>query len=140
MSPRTILRFEGIAVSAAAVTVYLATGGPLWLLVVLALAPDISMLGYLAGSRLGSRLYNLCHTYSTPVALGAIGVWTGISIVTWGALVWVAHIGADRAVGYGLKYPTGFSHTHLSVGSTPDITAVAESEGDHPSTTAGEPR
>lgn len=139
MSPRTILRFEGGAVFATAIATYLVVGGPLWLLAVLALAPDLSMLGYLAGHRLGSRLYNLCHTYSIPLALGALGSWTGVSIVTWGALVWAAHIGADRAVGYGLKYPTGFGHTHLSSESTPVIPAVAESEGDHTST-AGEPR
>ena len=29
------------------------------------------------------------------------------------ALIWIAHIGLDRALGYGLKYATGFGDTHL---------------------------
>lgn len=114
MYPRIVLRFEGIAVFTAAVAAYLWLDGPLWLLVALALAPDLSMLGYLAGSRMGSYLYNAFHTYVGPVTLGAIGVWAGASLPLWIALVWAAHIGADRAVGYGLKYPSGFDHTHLS--------------------------
>lgn len=84
-------------------------GGPLWLFVVLALAPDISMLAYLAGPHVGSRLYNALHTYLAPVTLGAAGVWLGVTPFTRVALIWAAHIGVDRVIGYGLK------HTHLSV-------------------------
>ena len=29
------------------------------------------------------------------------------------AMIWLAHIGIDRALGYGLKYQTGFAFTHL---------------------------
>jgi hypothetical protein len=29
------------------------------------------------------------------------------------ALIWLAHIGIDRALGYGLKYASGFGFTHL---------------------------
>jgi hypothetical protein len=29
------------------------------------------------------------------------------------ALIWLAHIGFDRALGYGLKYKAGFGFTHL---------------------------
>jgi hypothetical protein len=29
------------------------------------------------------------------------------------ATIWIAHIGFDRALGYGLKYGSGFTHTHL---------------------------
>ncbi|SDJ88230.1 protein of unknown function [Halovenus aranensis] len=54
------------------------------------------------------------HTYLAPVTLGAAGASFGMSLPVWVALVWAAHIGADRAVGYGLKYPTEFKHTHLS--------------------------
>jgi hypothetical protein len=31
------------------------------------------------------------------------------------ALVWFAHIGMDRALGYGLKYDDAFTHTHLGI-------------------------
>ncbi|KKB35215.1 hypothetical protein QY97_01956 [Bacillus thermotolerans] len=29
-------------------------------------------------------------------------------------LIWSAHIGMDRAIGYGLKYSTHFKDTHLN--------------------------
>ncbi|QKY20974.1 DUF4260 domain-containing protein [Halolamina sp. CBA1230] len=114
MEPRTVLRLEGVAVFLAATAAYFAVDGPLWLFLVLALAPDLSILGYLAGVRLGSRVYNAFHTYVGPIALGTAGVVLGVPPASWVALVWAAHIGADRAVGYGLKYPIGFKHTHLS--------------------------
>lgn len=114
MDPKIILRFEGIALFGAATAAYFSLGAPAWLFVVLALAPDLSMLGYLAGARAGSRLYNTFHSYVAPIALGAAGVWVGTTPFVWVALVWIAHIGVDRAVGYGLKYPTGFKQTHLT--------------------------
>jgi hypothetical protein len=114
---------------------YLTVGGPLWLFVVLALAPDISMLAYLADPRAGSTVYNAFHTYLAPVTLGAAGVWLGIMPLTWVALVWAAHIGVDRAVGYGLKYPTGFKHTHLS--GNPDRNTLTGSPADMVSDAAG---
>lgn len=115
MNPRLVLRLEGIAVFLAATAAYFAVDGPLWLFLVLALAPDLSMLGYLAGDRVGSRVYNVFHTYVAPIALGAAGVGLSVPPAVQVALVWAAHIGADRAVGYGLKYPTGFKHTNLSM-------------------------
>ena len=114
MNPKFILRLEGAGIVAVATAAYFTIGGPLWLFLVLALAPDLSMLAYLAGPRVGSNIYNLFHTYLAPVTLGAVGVWLGVTPFIWVALVWSAHIGVDRAVGYGLKYPTGFKHTHLS--------------------------
>jgi len=114
MEPRTYLRIEGLTALVAALALYLDLGGPLWLLLLLALAPDLSMLGYLAGPRVGAASYNIVHTYALPVALGGIGIWTGSTLLLQVALVWAAHIGVDRLVGYGLKYPTGFTDTHLN--------------------------
>jgi hypothetical protein len=114
MNPRTVLRFEGLGLFSTTIAAYLALEAPLWLFLVLALAPDISMLGYLAGPQFGSRLYNAFHTYVGPIALGTGGFVLGMPPLVWVALVWTAHIGIDRAIGYGLKYPTGFTHTHLA--------------------------
>lgn len=114
MEPKFLLRVEGLVIFALATAAYFTVGGPLWLFVALALAPDISMLGYLAGPHIGSRIYNAFHTYLVPIVLGAVGAWLGVVLLAWIGLVWGAHIGVDRAVGYGLKYPTGFKHTHLS--------------------------
>jgi hypothetical protein len=122
MQPTHILRLEGAGLAAVATATYFVLGGPIWLFLVLALAPDISMVAYLGGARVGSTVYNAFHTYLAPATLGVVGVWFTVTPFALIALVWAAHIGVDRAVGYGLKYPTGFGHTHLSGdtdGSTP---------------------
>lgn len=114
----------------AAAAAYYLLGGPLWLFLVLALAPDLSMVGYLAGPRVGSALYNAAHTYVAPLALGAVGLTLSVPWVTWVAPVWAAHIGMDRAVGYGLKYPTSFRDTHLSrLAGRPAETPAVEPSG-----------
>lgn len=113
MHPTTSLRFEGLAVFAASLGGYFVVGGPLWLLLVLALAPDLSMAGYLGGPRIGALVYNVFHVYALPLALGAAGYWAGTELAILAALVWTGHIGADRAFGYGLKFESGFGDTHL---------------------------
>jgi hypothetical protein len=108
-----LLRAEGLAVLATAVIVYFDSGYGWLLLVVLALAPDLSIAGYLAGPRIGAVAYDAAHTYVLPLALAAAGVLAGSDFAVQLALIWVAHIGADRLLGYGLKYPTDFKDTHL---------------------------
>jgi hypothetical protein len=111
--PRILLRTEGGVVAVAAIAVYFHEGYPWWLFLVLILAPDLAMVGYAAGPRVGAATYNAAHTYVFPVALAAIGLIAGAEVAAELGLVWLAHIGIDRAVGYGLKYPTGFKDTHL---------------------------
>lgn len=127
MDPRHFLRLEGATVLVLSLAGYVWLGGPLWLLAVLAFAPDLSMLGYLAGSRVGSRVYNVVHTYALPLALGAGALWTSSRLTLLVALVWAGHIGADRALGYGLKYESGFRDTHLST-QAPPVEALDASE------------
>ncbi len=111
--PRLLLHVEGAAVAVAAIALYFYAGYAWWLLVLLVLAPDLSLGGYLAGRRVGSAIYNAAHTYVPPVAVGAIGVIAGADVAVQLALIWITHIGVDRAIGYGLKYPTSFKETHL---------------------------
>jgi hypothetical protein len=111
--PRLLLHTEGAAVAIAAVALYFYADYAWWLLVVLVLAPDLSLGGYVAGRRVGSAIYNAAHTYVPPVAVGAIGVIAGADVAVQLALIWITHIGVDRAIGYGLKYPTSFKETHL---------------------------
>ena len=127
MEPRHFLRVEGLAVLAIALGSYLSIGGPLWLLVVLALAPDLSMLGYLAGPRIGSLAYNVVHTYALPLSLGAVGSLADVRLALLVALIWAGHIGADRLFGYGLKFESGFSDTHLSTQPAP-IAALEDAD------------
>jgi len=97
----------------AAIFVYAVVGGSWLLFAVLILAPDLSMAGYAAGPRIGAAVYNLFHTVVGPVLL-AFGAY--LELAGWMlpvALIWLAHIAADRMLGYGLKLPTGFRDTHL---------------------------
>jgi hypothetical protein len=111
--PRTLLRLEGVAVAAAACVLYFDGNHRWWLFVALILAPDISMLGFLAGSAAGAAAYNAAHTYVWPVVLLTVGLLGDLETPVAVSLVWLAHIGVDRALGYGLKYPSGFKDTHL---------------------------
>lgn len=115
MHPRTYLRVEGLAVLVAASAAYFAVlDGPAWLFVVLLLAPDVSMLGYLGGPRLGAATYNLVHIYVGPLGLGGLGLVAVVPLAVELAPIWAVHIGLDRALGYGLKLESGFGDTHLS--------------------------
>ncbi len=111
--PRLLLHAEGAAVAAAAIAVYFHADYPWWLLVALALAPDLSMAGYLRGPRLGAACYDAVHTYAPPVVVAAIGVLADADAAIQVGLIWIAHIGVDRMLGYGLKYPSRFKDTHL---------------------------
>lgn len=111
--PRVLLHMEGAAVFIVATFVYFRLGLPWWAFLLFLLAPDLSAVGYLFGTRTGSIAYNLAHTVAWPVLFGAAGWWLGWSWAAPVALIWLAHIGMDRMVGYGLKYPDAFKHTHL---------------------------
>ncbi len=114
-TPKTILRMEGGAVLMAALAGYAALGGGWGMFALLFLAPDLSMLGYLGGRRLGAAAYNLGHSYASPAILAACGVGLAQPQLVPLALIWCAHIGFDRLLGYGLKYADAFGHTHLGL-------------------------
>ena len=109
----TILRIEGLAVLVATLFAYQALGGNWWLFALLILAPDLSMLGGLLSPAFGARAYNAAHTYSVPMVLAGLAWLAGAAWLLPLALIWIAHIGVDRALGYGLKYPGAFDRTHL---------------------------
>lgn len=111
--PSLFLRVEGAAVLAAALVLYFDLGYEWWLLVLLLLAPDLSALGFLAGQRVGTAAYDVAHLEALPLALAVAGYLGESDIALKLSLIWLAHIGMDRAVGYGLKYPTHFKDTHL---------------------------
>ena len=111
--PHVLVRTEGGAVAFAAIVLYFHLDYSWLLLVVLVLAPDLSMLGYLAGPTIGAATYDAAHTYAFPVVLATLGVLTDADVAVQVGLIWLTHIGVDRAIGYGLKYPTGFKDTHL---------------------------
>src|SRR5918998_1837585 len=111
--PGVLLRIEGGMLLAISALFYWVNGGSWVLFALLILAPDVSMLGYLFGTKVGAATYNLAHTYALPASLATFGVLAGSPLAVSVALVWFAHIGMDRLVGYGLKYTSGFKDTHL---------------------------
>jgi hypothetical protein len=111
--PRLLLRLEGAALFALALFLYPKVNDSWLLFAALILVPDASMLGYLAGPRVGAIAYNAAHVTLGPVALAIAGFLYPAVILIALALIWLAHIGIDRALGYGLKYATGFRFTHL---------------------------
>src|SRR5580658_10154131 len=109
-----LLRVEGLAVAAITAVLYARTGASWWLFAALWLAPDLSMLGYLAGACRGARIYNGIHNYVGPAALGLCAYLLQANVAALAvALIWANHIAVDRLLGYGLKYGEGFSYTHL---------------------------
>ncbi|MDZ7778355.1 MAG: DUF4260 domain-containing protein [Gemmatimonadota bacterium] len=108
-----LLRLEGVVVLGASVLAYASLGAPWLLFALLILAPDLSILGYLGGPRIGAVFYNLAHTYAAPALLAALALVRLQPDLVAAALIWTAHIGLDRALGFGLKLPTGFKDTHL---------------------------
>jgi hypothetical protein len=113
-APRRMLRLEGAAVAAGALIAYTTTHEAWWLIPLTFLIPDLSAIGFLAGNRVGALLYNAAHTTAVPVIVVAVGLWQHTPLATALSLVWLAHIGIDRALAYGLKYPDNPQHTHLS--------------------------
>lgn len=106
-------RIEGLAILIASIYFYFRQKGSVWVFLLLLLVPDICMIGYLWGNKVGAIVYNLGHTLIFPVLLLAIGAYMQQNLVVLLSLIWLAHIGMDRVLGYGLKSSKGFEHTHL---------------------------
>ncbi|HUV32550.1 MAG TPA: DUF4260 domain-containing protein [Devosiaceae bacterium] len=119
-----MLRLEGLAVFAAATVAYWQTGGVWWVYLVLFLWPDLSMLGFMVGSRTGALAYDAVHTYLGPAVLGIAAWFLDQPAALSFAMIWSAHIGLDRLAGYGLRYPGAVHITHLGPkGTRPSPTA-----------------
>lgn len=110
------LRVENLFIFAAALVAFHWLGASWWTFLALFLAPDLSLLGYVAGKRVGAVIYNGVHSCMAPaiwlvvsLALGAFDPRFTLEI----ALIWAAHIAMDRALGFGLKSTLGFRDTHL---------------------------
>ena len=114
-SVRSLLRLEGLCILVAGLFAYAEFGGGWGIFALFILAPDLSFAGYLAGPAVGAVVYNLAHSLVGPLALLVVGVYYHEPMLIMAGLIWVAHIGLDRVLGYGLKYPGGFHLTHLGV-------------------------
>ncbi len=109
-----ILRLEGLALATVTALLYAHLGFSWPLFATLWLAPDLSMLGYLAGSRFGAIAYNTVHTTLGPAFLSVLALLVPSHTMLAIALLWANHIGVDRVLGFGLKSAEGFKFTHLN--------------------------
>jgi Domain of unknown function (DUF4260) len=110
---RTLLRLEGLTLFAGMTVLYAVWDGSWWVYAILFLVPDLSFAAYLAGPQVGAIVYNAAHSYLAPVTLMITGFAITSPLILSIAMIWLAHIGIDRALGYGLKYSSGFPFTHL---------------------------
>jgi hypothetical protein len=110
---RAVLRLDGLCVLAASALAYSKFGAGWGVFFACFLLPDLAFLGYLAGPRAGAVAYNITHSYIGAVACLALSLAWPASVPLAVGLIWSAHIGFDRALGYGLKYSQGFGYTHL---------------------------
>ena len=107
------LRLEGLAAFGAGLA-FFGSGGGNWLFIIpLILLPDVSAAGFLAGPRVGTFTYNLFHNWAPGFVVLGLGVWLASPVAQLVAAILIAHVGMDRAVGYGLKLPGSFRDTHL---------------------------
>lgn len=110
---RLLLRLEALVLMVAALVFYIRLGASWEMFAILFLVPDLSMLGYLVNAKSGAEVYNAAHSTIGPVIVTAAGIITGWDSMAAVGLIWAAHVGFDRALGFGLKYPTAFGDTHL---------------------------
>lgn len=109
----SIQRLESLALALLALGAYWVNGANWWLFAILFFAPDLSFFGYMRGPRFGAVIYNIAHSWISAVLLAAFGWAMDWKICLSIALIWAVHIGVDRALGFGLKYGSGFKDTHL---------------------------
>jgi hypothetical protein len=112
--PNLLLRAEGALVLAATTYAYSQQGFSWLMFALLFLVPDIFMVGFLSGNKLGAIIYNIGHTYLVPAAVLVVGWFLALPILVAIATIWIGHIGFDRILGFGLKYQTGFTFSHLA--------------------------
>lgn len=111
--PRLFLQLEGAVLFGASLFLFNSTHQHWWWVPAFLFLPDIFMVGYAKSTRLGALVYNIGHTYLPPACLALYGLHSQRPFMLSIGLVWLAHIGMDRALGYGLKYDDNFKDTHL---------------------------
>jgi len=111
----SILRIEQGAFFGTSIIALYFFGVPWWGYIVLLLGPDISMIGYVFGPTTGALMYNIFHHKGVGVIIGMAGFIFGGQIAIMMGIIIVGHSSMDRMLGYGLKYPDAFTHTHLGL-------------------------
>lgn len=110
--PKVILRLEGLSVLLVSLLAYKYCSHSWKAFFIMFFLPDLSMLGYFINKTAGSIIYNIFHSYTSPLILGLVS-YSYYPHLQYLTFIWIAHIGFDRMLGFGLKYKDGFRSTHL---------------------------
>ena len=108
-----LLKLEDAAKLIAAYWLSVYLGNAWWLFFAWLLAPDISMIGYAVNTKVGALLYNLAHHQGLALVIVIGGIYLTAPALTFSGIILFGHSVMDRLLGYGLKYPDDFKHTHL---------------------------
>jgi hypothetical protein len=110
---KTLLRLEEFALFLFSVYLFSLLNFPWWYFPLLLFVPDLSMLGYLGGPKIGAVVYNFVHHRGLALAYYVVGALLAIPVLSLAGVIILAHSSLDRAVGYGLKLSDSFNSTHL---------------------------
>lgn len=110
---KTVLKLEEAALFILGIFLFNRLNYEWWWFLVLILAPDLSMIGYIFGNKIGAFAYNLFHHKGIALLIYAIGYYLSIESIQLTGIVLFSHSAMDRVFGYGLKYEKGFKYIHL---------------------------
>ncbi len=117
---RNLIKLEELFLFFFSIFLFAQLGMPWWWYPALLLAPDLGILGYLAGPRVGAFSYNLLHHKAIAVTAFVLGTYLASPPLQLAGVIILGHSSLDRVLGYGLKYPDSFRHTHLgTIGKAP---------------------
>ena len=108
-----LLKGEELVFFGASIWLFATLGFAWWWFPLLLFVPDLSMLGYLFGTRAGAAAYNIVHHKALGIALFSVGTLLPLPWLQLAGLILFGHSSLDRALGFGLKYADSFQHTHL---------------------------
>lgn len=110
---KQIIQIEELAMFLLSIYLFSTLSFAWWWFPVLILAPDVSMVGYLAGNKAGAITYNFFHHKALAIAVYVLGGYLQNEIIQLAGIILFGHSSMDRLFGYGLKTFAGFKSTHL---------------------------
>ena len=110
---KNLIKIEEAAMFGLSIFLFNLTDFAWWWYPLLILTPDIGMIGYLAGSKVGALTYNLFHHKAVALLVLCIGWYVGNAWVELAGIILFGHSSMDRILDYGLKHEDDFKHTHL---------------------------
>ncbi|MCT4622577.1 MAG: DUF4260 domain-containing protein [Schleiferiaceae bacterium] len=110
---KSVLKIEELLMFAFSIAMFNTLNYPWWYYWAFLLLPDLSMLGYLAGNKVGAWSYNLAHHKGVAIGFWIVGFQLSNEALLFIGILLFGHSSLDRVFGYGLKFTDDFKHTHL---------------------------